>query len=50
MIRGGHFGSFPEDSTTTYRDEKVGATDFSPSIGFRLLIECPDARPSPVAR
>jgi eukaryotic-like serine/threonine-protein kinase len=48
VVRGGDYISPPEDCTTTYRDDKrPEAKDGYPGIGFRLVIECPDARPVP---
>ena len=45
-IRGGDFNSLPDDCTTTQRDDKRAEGDFAENLGFRLVIECPDARPA----
>ena len=44
-IRGGSYASSGNDCATTRRD-KIAAADLFENLGFRLVVECPDARKS----
>ncbi len=44
VIRGASYNSAPDECATTLRDFHRPETDQSENLGFRLVIECPDAR------
>ena len=43
-IRGAGYDSLADDCATTRRDDKCSATEVYGNLGFRLVVECPDAR------
>ena len=43
-IRGAHFASTSDDCATTRRDDHRPENELAEICGFRLVIECPDAR------
>jgi len=45
VVRGGDFHATADVCTTTYRDDKRSEKEANETVGFRMVVECPDARP-----
>ena len=43
-IRGGAYDSLPDHCPVTRRDDRLPAVEPDESLGFRLVVECPDTR------